>query len=177
MRESRRRLLMTFVGVAGVLAAGPALSRLEGQTRQAPRAKPYPTGAIPTLLRSGRSPASWTQRQSSGPTSKSSKRTSPSSMKWFPNLKSRSRKQTQLPFSPSPLSRKPSRSKSWRNRSKDSQKASASIVLKISPERKELPKTCLWSDSDFALHVYQDCVSLNESKRRGKIQGTTERGT
>jgi len=27
------------------------------------------------------------------------------------------------------------------------------------------------------LHIYQTCVSLNESKRRGKIQGTTERGT
>lgn len=49
MRESRRRLLMTFVGVAGVLAAGPALSRLEGQTRQAPSAKPYPNGRDPNL--------------------------------------------------------------------------------------------------------------------------------
>src|SRR5580765_6290209 len=27
------------------------------------------------------------------------------------------------------------------------------------------------------LHSKQICVSLNESKRRGKIQGTTERGT
>ncbi len=47
MRESRRRLLMTFVGVAGVFAAGPALSRLQAQSGQAPRAKPYPNGRDP----------------------------------------------------------------------------------------------------------------------------------
>jgi hypothetical protein len=49
MRESRRRLLMTFVGVVGVLAAGPAISALQAQGRQSPRAKPYPNGRDPNL--------------------------------------------------------------------------------------------------------------------------------
>jgi hypothetical protein len=53
MRESRRRLLMAFVGFAGALAAGPAVSGLQAQARQSPRAKPYPNGReTQTLVRS-----------------------------------------------------------------------------------------------------------------------------
>ncbi len=44
MRESRRRLLMSFLGVAGVLAAGPALSTLHAQAGHSLRAKPFPIG-------------------------------------------------------------------------------------------------------------------------------------
>src|SRR5713226_475123 len=33
------------------------------------------------------------------------------------------------------------------------------------------------ADVHIPLHVYQECVSLNGSKRRGKIQGMTEKGT
>jgi hypothetical protein len=47
MRESRRCLLMSFVGMAGVLAAGPVVSGLGAQTGQSPRAKPYPNGRDP----------------------------------------------------------------------------------------------------------------------------------
>jgi hypothetical protein len=40
-----------------------------------------------------------------------------------------------------------------------------------------LPKSPHTKVFHFALHIYQNCVSLNVSKRRGIIQGTTERGT
>jgi hypothetical protein len=40
-----------------------------------------------------------------------------------------------------------------------------------------LPVICYSAAFHFALHFYQDCVSLIVSKRRGKIQGMTERGT
>jgi hypothetical protein len=49
MTESRRHLLMTFVGLAGALAVEPALARLRAQTGQEPKAKTYPNGRDPNI--------------------------------------------------------------------------------------------------------------------------------
>jgi hypothetical protein len=47
MQESRRCLLMTFVGAAGVLAVEPLLAALDPQGGVSPKAKPYPNGRDP----------------------------------------------------------------------------------------------------------------------------------
>lgn len=49
MPDSRRRLLMTFVGAAGVLAVEPLFAGLQPQTRSNPQAHPYPNGRDPNL--------------------------------------------------------------------------------------------------------------------------------
>ena len=47
MLESRRFLLMTFVGTAGVLAVEPLMAALQTQGRASPQFHPYPNGRDP----------------------------------------------------------------------------------------------------------------------------------
>lgn len=47
MTESRRCLLMTFVGIAGVFAVPPALSSFLAQVPTSPKARVYPNGRDP----------------------------------------------------------------------------------------------------------------------------------
>jgi len=47
MAESRRRLLSTLAGAAGLLALQPLLFGKQGQSRPLPKAVPYPNGHDP----------------------------------------------------------------------------------------------------------------------------------
>lgn len=49
MLESRRCLLMTFVGAAGVLAVEPLVAALQSPGRASPQAHPYPNGRDPNV--------------------------------------------------------------------------------------------------------------------------------
>lgn len=49
MLESRRCLLMTFVGAAGFLAVEPLVAALQSPGRASPQAHPYPNGRDPNV--------------------------------------------------------------------------------------------------------------------------------
>jgi len=105
-----------------------------------PKAKVYPNGRDPNAVPGIDDPSRLDPRAIARPTKSRSEQTSRSFMIWSPNSRNKSKKRTRLPPSPSPWSKKPSKSKNSPSKLEISPRADSRTPLTVEPKCPPLPR-------------------------------------